>query len=197
MDTKTEGKAWYRLLKVLYGTGWVMLILITLFAFYVLKPSGRAVMVKSGFTCPNGKSYVWNNYSGYYYYTKNDMYLNENDNVSALKTCGLYTPEYLAEPGLSERKSSLIAAGVSEAEVNQTLTLGLPVKAREIQQKPPYKLNWVTDLTDGRAWVKSIGWSIAVFFVTYFILETIKNIVLYVAFGKRFSYPLIQFILKS
>lgn len=76
-DKSLENKPWYRFLKVLYGTGWILTILITIFVFYLIKPSGRIVIEKSGYTCPDGKAYVWNYTDGYY--DVDDKYLNEKE----------------------------------------------------------------------------------------------------------------------
>lgn len=189
-----EQKAWYRLLKVLYGASWFVVIALTIFTFFLTKPSGALEMGKSGFTCPNGKSYTWRSYTGFY--TKNSKVLNETDNVSVLKTCGLYNGEYLVGKGYSERVAKADDMGFSETDITKTITFILNDEASKLRNNPPYKITWVTDETNAKKWLWSGIWSIIAFFVAYFILDTLKNIVLYVLLGKRFSYPLITTFLK-
>jgi hypothetical protein len=186
-----EKNAWFRLLKVLYGAGWIVVVLITAFTFFITKPSGVVEMGKSGFTCPDGKSYTWKSYSGYY--TKNSKLLEKTDHMSALNSCGLYNGEYLVDKGFTERVEKAKSFGYDETDISKSITYGLAEKAESIRQSPPYKLNWVTDETNFHKWIWSGIWTIVLFFVSYFILDTFKNIALYVFYGKRFTYPVFKF----
>lgn len=193
-DANLGNGAFYRFMKVIYGLGWVFVFLIILFTFLVIKPSGSVVMGKSGFTCPNNKSYVWTKYKGFY--TKEDKNLKAEDHISALNTCGLFNPEYMIDD-FAEKKAKAITLGYAEEEIYRTAEFGLKEKANETLENPPYKIKWVTDDSDYRKWLWTGFWTILTFFISYLLLETVKNIILYIIFGKRFSYPLISLMMDD
>ena len=82
-----QNTAWWRLLKVLYGIGWIIIILITVFTFIVIMPKGNIEEAKSSFTCPDGNSFTWNHLDGYY--NKNDKIYSPEDHLKAMVSCGL------------------------------------------------------------------------------------------------------------
>ncbi len=82
-----QNTAWWRLLKVLYGIGWIITIIITAFTFIAIIPKGNVEESKSSFTCPDGNSFTWDYLDGYY--NKNDKIYNPEDHLKAMVSCGL------------------------------------------------------------------------------------------------------------
>jgi hypothetical protein len=179
-----KNTAVYRAMKVLYGIGWVFVVLIMIATFYLTKPQGYVNMKESGFTCPDGKNYVWTSSTGYY--TKEDKVLETNDHLSALSTCKLYDSLI----GKFDTDAA-IKAGYSQKEIDNYLSEQKTKKAEESRLKPPYKLFWVTDET-GNKWFWAAIWTFIALIVANFLLDTIRNIVLYITYGEGFTYPMLK-----
>ena len=191
---KVHTSAWYRFLKVLYGAGFFLVLMVTLFTFLVSKPSGHIEVTKSGFTCNDGRSYVWNSFTGYY--TKKDTALNVDDHVNALQTCGNYNPEFFIKD-LDSRKAAAKEAGFSDIQIEEALSSNLPNLAEKVRLDPPYTLDWVTDESDSSKWKSSIVSTFTALIISYFLMETIKNVIIYIFYGKRFTYPLLSLLFKK
>jgi len=170
-------------LKVLYGIGWVLVIVIVLITFYLTKPTGQIIADKSGFSCPDGQSYTWKNLAGYY--SQKDKVLNETDHAGALAACGLNKPD----DETIQRMEKARIAGVSEAQIQKEAS---EYQIKKSRLNPPYKLSWVTDKSLSK-WLMAIFWAFVALLVANFALDTIRNIVLYIAFGKLFSYPFLKY----
>lgn len=200
MEDKLLGfrhKPLYRLLKVLYGAGWVLVVVIMILTFYLTKPTGSVIVSKSGFTCPDGKSYIWKTLNGFY--VKTDTFLNIEDHISALKTCGLlkevtFNKDKAREQGWTDQQiENYLSSSQSQTDQHQQEVS----KAGESGLNPPYKLNWITDSKNYKKWGMAFIWAFVALLVANFLLDTIRNVVLYVAFGEPFSYPLLKFLYSS
>lgn len=190
MEYKLERKIWWRFLKVLYGLGWVIIILITIFVFLITKPSGSIQKLKSGFTCPDGESYVWSSYGGGYY-TKDDKFLESEDHISALKKCGLYEID-----SANKFRETALERGFTENEIAAEISRKQLEEAESNRTNPPYTLNWVTD-ENGNKWFYAFLWTIVGFIVVNLLLDTLRNIILYIILGRPFSYPLLKILFSE
>lgn len=185
--------AWFRFLKVLYGFGWLLVFAITLLIFLLTKPQGRVFPSLSGFTCPNNKSYSWTSLTGYYY--EDNKILNNEDHMSAMITCEIIkgTDEVLVHwPYENDGKPYAVPANSVHYGDNEWLY----GEFEGIRKNPPYKLNWITD-NQPSYWSRSIGKTLLAFIVSYLVLDTIKNIIMYIAIGQRFSYRLLSWLSKQ
>lgn len=183
-----ENKAWYRVLKVLYGLGWIIVLIITGFAFLILKPSSFVDLSKSTFYCPEKvTSYSLENAKGLY--NKGDKYLTMEDHLMATKTCGLQLAKFKTDAAKK--------AGYSDEEINIHLANLFDMNSTDFKnafqsieagrKNPLYQISFVYNDTTMN-WLKSLGGVGVVFVVAIFILNLIRDIVLYITIGKKFSY---------
>lgn len=172
-----SNKAWYRLVKVLYGLGLALLALLVLATFISTRPSGRVLMEKSGFTCADGESYLWTHQSNYY--SGAEVTLNDEDHLLALKTCNDKSGNRLAVT----RKSDGQTGTVEESDFDSKL-----YELRETKSNhPSYQISWVTD-DNFDNWKVTITWTLLALAVGLIILDTIRNIIVYVVTGVWLSY---------
>lgn len=158
---KLEKRAWYRILKVLYGVGWMLVLVITLTTFLVVKPTGYVNTYNSSVKCSNGISYRLSNLEGVY---KVGDKLSLKDEIFVKRICTRATYQ------IEEAK----AAGYTDQEINKYLD----------QKQVSYALN----LVENGSWRGTTFWTLVAFFIAAFLLDLFKKIVLYIVLGKKFSY---------
>lgn len=190
---KLEKRVWYRSLKVLYGVGWIIVFIITGIAFLILKPTPFIDLSKSSVTCLNKPTY--NGHENYSLenakglYQKGDKYLTMEDHLMATKICGLQLAKL--------KEETVKNAGYSEKEIENKLANLFDMNSDDFKnafqtieagrKKPQYQINFVSN-DSGTNWLKSLAGTTIVFMVAIFILNLIRNIVLYITIGEKFSY---------
>lgn len=179
---KIKNKPIFRLLKVLYCAGWVLVIMVTLLVFYITKPTGQIIENKSSFTCPNGKSFIWKDLDGYY--SKKDNILNEKDHSVVMATCEVNTT-----------LKNKLTGEIVKVNINDLSKYNITNESAIYGDRlnPFYKLNWITDNTVSK-WLTAIFWSFIAFVITGFLLDTIKNIVMYIMYNEPFTYKFLKYL---
>lgn len=183
-----EKKAWYRTLKILYGAGWIAVFFITGFAFLILKPTSIVNLSKSSFSC-SGKETPYSLKQVTGSYERGDNYLNMEDHIMANRTCGINMIN------LNEEKAK--EAGLTEKEITQYYSKLYDQNSEEFKKSfnsiesgrknPKYQIKFVYNDTLMN-WLKSLAWVGIVFLIAKFLLNLIKDVVLYITIGKKFSY---------
>lgn len=192
-EPNLEKRAWYRGLKVLYGVGWLCVFLITGLIFLGIRPDSSVNLSKSSFYCPreqvllSGNEYSLKDATGYY--KRGDEYLNMDDHIMVMKICKI--------PMVKLNEEKVKAAGMTDREVSEYLERLTDQnsdtfkkvfhKLEQRKKNPEYSLNFEYN-DDLRNWVMPLFWVAITFAISSFFLNLIKNIVLYIIFGKRFSY---------
>lgn len=182
MNTKNpknlEEKAWYRIAKVLYGIGWLFVILIAFFTIYVLQPNTYMNMDKSYFTCPDGIKYNTKGMTRNYLQEK---ILSSEDDQRARATCAkhqVYSEDTKAKMQRAREE------GWTEDEISRAIQEGIVKNPSMIYTNDPiYKLTLI-ESTNG-SWGNAFTWAIAVVVVGYGALELIKKVTLYILLGNK------------
>lgn len=172
-----EEKAWYRIAKVLYGIGWLFVILSALLTIYVLQPNTYTDTNKSYFTCPDGIKYNTKDMM-LNYLSGDEKSLSSEDDQRARTTCANHQAY---SEDLKRRQERARQQGVSEDEIAQ-LSYEYIIKT---DPSNVYKLTLI-ESTNG-SWGNAITWAIAVAVVGYGVLELIKKTAMYILTGKKFK----------
>lgn len=183
MSTKNpedlEEKAWYRIAKVLYGLGWLLVILLAGITFIITKPNPGVDLSKSTVTCDNGKSFSLSTMQGYY--SSQDKFLDEEDNLRIVIACEI---KQFSDETLMQMRQQTSSDYEYKTELQKR---GLELTKRMAALgAPEYKLNFVEKNLNSE-WVNSLLWVLAIFAGSAVLLDLIKKITLYILTGKKFK----------
>ncbi len=168
-----EEKVWYRVVKVLYGIGWLFVILFALLTIYVLQPNTYTDMDKSYITCLDGTKY---NLNGVDYNSIQKRLTSEGDRKA--KTACIGRQAYPEETKMRIERAGQL--GWSEDEIAKFANQDM----MEANPSSVYQVSFVQS-TNG-SWRNAFTWAIAVAVVGYVALELIKKTVMYILTGKKF-----------
>ncbi len=174
-----EKKAWYRILKILYGMGWITVFIVTGLAFFILKPTGYIDLYKSTVTCPDGNKYQLNSLKGFYKVGQN---FNTEDQLIVQKICKV-------EPTVTIRNSQ--TGEMKQVPQSQLAQYGLQAPQGQAPQPQPQQTGISKNLEEQGSWGQALLWTTVVLYASIFLLNLIKGVVLYITTGKKFSlwYP--------
>lgn len=175
-----EEKVWYRIAKVLYGIGWLFVILSVPLTIYVLQPNTYIDMDKSYFTCPDGSAFETKGMTRDY---QKEGILSHGDDQRARATCA---NRQAYSEDVKNRQDRARQEGYDENTITQ-LTNEYITKA---DPSNVYTLTLVKS-TNG-SWDNAFMWVIGVGIVGYGALELIKKTVMYITTGKKFQPYLIK-----
>ncbi len=176
MNTKNserlEEKVWYRIAKVFYGIGCILVISLGLLTIFLLQPNTYIDTDKSYITCLDGAKYNLNQIG----YDSIQMTLTSEGDKQARIVC----MKRQAYPELTKRRAEKAkAAGWTDDEINRAIYLD----AMKANPSDLYKVSFV-ESTSG-SWNNAILWGIAILIGGFIILEVLQKTVLYILTGKN------------
>ena len=198
---KLDIKLWYRLLKVIYIFCFIVIIIITAIGAMIIKPSHYLLLDSSGFECPNKTKFTWKDLHGNYYYPGNS-YLDMRDHFSALYSCELIdmsfndatwdNVKYMSDKKIKSHLQKVYFNNPFESKQPSYIFLQQIDYATNNRTNPPYKLNWISNKITIQERIEFLFKVVLFFIILQIILDTIKNAIMYILTGKKFSYLIID-----
>lgn len=179
-NNQKAGNFLSRLVNVLYGIGWIILLLTVGLVFYTQKPYQYVDDAKSNISCfPSTKNYSFAVVDDYIDKVPNryelDLYTTQNK--------AKYVCERVIEESLkySDTKDSVWSEGDQKWFPNTPQNRAVLIK--NVSPQSVYKVNEVTSTRN--SWLSAIGWATIAFVILSIILDLLKVVLLYLVVGRK------------
>lgn len=172
-DLNLESRVFYRLVKVLYAFFLGLSFLGVFCVGYSWIPYKTIDNQKSYLTCPDGTKYSLDGIGLYFHITKN---YSDYDTKEAIKAC---------------REHSLHKYKIMRKVTDPKLIKILNSK----EAAAPYPTHWAYQTIGG--WLDVIKIWFVGCIITFLILNSIKQAVLYIVYGKKFTLPIATKAIKK
>lgn len=182
-SNKYTNRAAYRLVNVLYGVGWLAILLLVLFVFFATKPYTYVDDTKSYVTClTNNKKYGFANFQ-----QPTGQYL------SSLEDKGNYLCSMVIKASLKyqEANSSNLFQRQAWSEHEQKWFPDTPqnnqILVQNVKNQYPQGFFKITEVqSTNSSWQNVLLWCAGTFAVLAIILDLMRFTILYIAAGKKF-----------